>query len=133
MRLSNVAVAAASFGVAAAGPLKRTSPNTCSNVEFTGEVLHLSVNIIEYPVIVDVEVKENAVVTIDKTVLIDCTNAPTHLHTTVYATTTSTVTKTISTATISATAQPSQHDASGSEGDRTVSIRTGTKTNGSNP
>ncbi|KAL4862316.1 hypothetical protein BDV12DRAFT_46201 [Aspergillus spectabilis] len=100
MRFTTLAAAATSLGLAAAGAIPRRSEETCSNELFTGEVLHLSVNIIEHPVIVDIEVVENAVVTIDKTILIDCTNAPTHLHTTVYATSTATVTKTISTATV---------------------------------
>jgi hypothetical protein len=101
MRLTNLAAGAASLGLAAASAIPRVSAETCSNALFTGEVLHLSLNIVESPVIVDVELEENAVITIDNTILIDVTNAPTRLHTTVYATTTATVTKTVSTATIS--------------------------------
>lgn len=105
MRWSNFAAVTASFGAASAGVIQARNPeNTCSNSVFTGEVLHLSLNIVEYPVVVDVELEENAVVTIDSTILIECTNAPTHLHTTVFATSTSTVTQTISTATVTATA-----------------------------
>ncbi|KAL4740235.1 glycoside hydrolase superfamily [Aspergillus similis] len=112
MRLNLVpAIAAASVGLAAAGAIPRHSESekTCANELWTGEVLHLSLNIIEYPIIVDVELQQNAVVTVDKTILIECTDAPTRLYTTVYATTTSTVTKTISTATITgATGLPAQ-------------------------
>ncbi|KAL5046584.1 glycoside hydrolase superfamily [Aspergillus fruticulosus] len=99
------AVAAASVGLAAAGAIPRhtESDKTCANELWTGEVLHLSLNIIEHPIIVDVELQHNAVVTVDKTIFIECTDAPTRLYTTVYATTTSTVTKTISTATITGT------------------------------
>ncbi|KAJ5348273.1 uncharacterized protein N7506_001526 [Penicillium brevicompactum] len=105
MRWSNFAAVAASFGAASAGVIQARNPeNTCSNSLFTGEILHLSLNIVEYPVVVDVELEENAIVTIDSTILIECTNAPTHLHTTVLATSTSTLTKTISTATVTATA-----------------------------
>ncbi|KAL2783711.1 glycoside hydrolase superfamily [Aspergillus keveii] len=102
MRLTNLAAGAASLGLATASAIPRVSAETCSNALFTGEVLHLSLNIVESPVIVDVELEENAVITIDNTILIDVTNAPTRLHTTVYATTTATVTKTISTATAAA-------------------------------
>ncbi|KAL4899080.1 glycoside hydrolase superfamily [Aspergillus multicolor] len=110
MRL-NLAVAAASAGLAAAGVLPRhaESDKICANELWTGEVLHLSLNIIEHPIIVDVELQHNAVVTVDKTILIECTDAPTRLYTTVTATSTATVTKTISTATIStATGLPAQ-------------------------
>lgn len=122
MRLLQLATAASSFGAAAAAAIG-SSENTCSNSIFTGEILHLSLNLIEYPVIVDVELKENAVVTIDNTILIECTNAPTHLHTTVYATETSTVTKTISTATITA----QQVAAASDEATRTVLTPIGSK------
>jgi hypothetical protein len=141
MRLQNIAAAAASVGVASAGVIQaRSSQDTCANTVFTGEVLHLSVNIVEYPVIVDVELKEDAVVTIDNTILIDCTNAPTHLHTTVFATATSTITKTVSTATITATAggvaggaaagseQTNSGAPSTTEAERTVATQIGTKT-----
>jgi hypothetical protein len=125
MRLLQVATAASSFGAAAAAAIwsSQVSENTCSNSIFTGEILHLSVNIIEYPVIVDVELKENAVVTIDNTILIECTNAPTHLHTTVYATEIATVTKTISTATITAQQVATASD----EATRTVLTQVGSK------
>lgn len=91
--------------VAAAATIRSSQPSEKHLLQlsiFTGKILHLSLNIIKYPVIVDVELKENAVVTIDNTILIECTNAPTHLHTTVYATETATVTKTILTVTITA-------------------------------
>ncbi|KAF3389230.1 putative glucan 1,3-beta-glucosidase A [Penicillium rolfsii] len=117
--------AASSIG-AAAGAAIRSSlvpEDSCSNSIFTGEILHLSLNIIEYPVIVDVELEENAVVTIDNTILIECTNAPTHLHTTVYATETTTVTKTISTATITA----QQVAATSDEATHTVMAQVGSK------
>lgn len=123
MRLLQLATAASSFGAAAAAAIRSSPENTCSNSIFTGEILHLSVNIIEYPVIVDVELKENAVVTIDNTILIECTNAPTHLHTTVYATEITTVTKTISTATITA----QQVAAASDEAARTVLTQVGSK------
>ncbi|KAL4794828.1 glycoside hydrolase [Aspergillus venezuelensis] len=116
MRL-NLAVAAASAGLAAAGAIPRHSDKTCANELWTGEVLHLSLNIIEHPIVVDVEIVENTVVTVDKTIFIPCTDAPTRLSTTVYATTTSTVTKTISTATVTATA-PAQ-TTSASDDDKT--------------
>ncbi|KAL2861841.1 glycoside hydrolase superfamily [Aspergillus pseudodeflectus] len=105
MRLTNLAAGVASLGLAAAGAIPRLSELSdaiCANALFTGEVLHLSLNIIEAPVVVDVDLVHNAVVTIANTILIDVTNAPTRLHTTVYATTTATVTRTVSTATISA-------------------------------
>lgn len=134
MRLSDVAVAAASFGIAAAGVMKpRSSQDNCLDVEFTGEVVQYSLNIIEYPVIVDVELKEDTTVTIDNTILIEVTNAPTHLHTTVYAATTSTVTKTISTATVTASAQGSQGGVTGSDGVETITTLIGTTTEASNP
>lgn len=125
MRLLQVATAASSFGAAAGAAIRSSlvSENTCSNSIFTGEILHLSLNIIEYPVIVDVALKENAVVTIDNTILIECTNAPTHLHTTVYATETTTVTKTISTATITA----QQVAATSDEATHTVMTQVGSK------
>lgn len=105
MRWSNLTAVAASFGAASARVIQaKTSQDTCSNSVFTGELLHLSLNIVEYPVIADVELEENAIVIIDSTISIECTNAPTHLHTTVFATSTSTLTKTISTATVTATA-----------------------------
>ncbi|RDW64411.1 putative exo-beta-1,3-glucanase (GH5-family) member of the ScExg1-family [Aspergillus mulundensis] len=101
---------AASAGLAAAGAIPHHAESkTCANELWTGEVLHLSLNIIEHPIIVDVELHHNAVVTVDKTILIECTDAPTRLYTTVTATSTATVTKTISTATIStATGLPTQ-------------------------
>lgn len=105
MRLSDVLVAAASLGIAAAGVSKpRSSEETCVDAEFTGEVVQYSLSIIEYPIIVDVELQDDTTVTIDNTITIAVTNAPTHLHTTVYAATTSTITKTISTATITTSA-----------------------------
>ena len=105
MRVADLLAAAASFGIAAAGASKpRSVEGTCVDAEFTGEVVQFSLNIIEYPIIVDVELQEDTTVTIDNTILIEVTNAPTHLHTTVYAATTSTITKTISTATITASA-----------------------------
>ncbi|KAL4883006.1 glycoside hydrolase superfamily [Aspergillus karnatakaensis] len=106
MRFTTVAAAAATAGLAVAGAIPRRSEETCSNELFTGEVLHLSLNVIEYPIIVDVELKEDTVITIDNTLLIGVTNAPTRLHTTVYATSTATITKTISapTVTVPATA-----------------------------
>ncbi|KAL2817853.1 glycoside hydrolase superfamily [Aspergillus granulosus] len=134
MRLTTLAVGAASLGLAAAGAIPRRSDETCSNELFTGEVLHLSLNIIEYPVIVDVELIDDAVITIDNTILIDCTNAPTHLHTTVYATTTATVTKTISTATISTvTAERTQIVSAPNEAGTTVKTLINTKTGNANP
>ena len=114
MRL-NLAVAAASAGLAAAGAIPRHSDKTCANELWTGEVLHLSLNIIEHPIVVDVEIEKNTVVTVDKTIFIPCTDAPTRLSTTVYATTTSTVTKTISTATVTATASAQTTSASGDD------------------
>ncbi|KAL4924017.1 glycoside hydrolase [Aspergillus undulatus] len=98
----NLGVAAASIGLAAAGAIPRHSDKTCANELWTGEVLHLSLNIIEHPIVVDVELEHNTVVTVDKTIYVTCTDAPTRLYTTVYATSTSTFTKTISTATITA-------------------------------
>lgn len=142
MHLFSLAVAAATIGVSAAGVVQsRNSDEVCSNLIFTGEVLHTSLNIVEFPVIVDVLLEEDTVVTIDNTILIECTNAPTHLHTTVYATTTETITKTISTATISANggAAPTVVDTMvdsttvGQADDRTVTTKIGTKTAGSNP
>lgn len=129
MRFLNFVTAAASVGVAAAGVIQAQSVNeeTCSNVVDSGEVLYLSVNIIEYPVIVDVELEENAVITIDNTILIDCTNAPTHLHTTVYAIETATVTKTISTATINAGSVAAETGAAASN-DKTRTILTEVET-----
>jgi hypothetical protein len=117
MRLTKLAVGAASLGLATASAIPRVSAETCSNALFTGEVLHLSLNIVEAPVVVDVELEENAIITIDNTILIDVTNAPTRLHTTVYATTTATVTKTISTATISTATAAAAVTASGAEGE----------------
>ncbi|CAI7659415.1 unnamed protein product, partial [Penicillium pancosmium] len=103
MDLSSLAVAAASIGFSAAGVIQgRHSDEVCSNLISTGEMLHTSLDIVESPVVVDALLEEDTVVTTDNTILIECTNAPTHLHTTVYATTTETITKTISTATISA-------------------------------
>jgi hypothetical protein len=138
MRFSSLAVAAASLGVSSARVIQaRHSDETCSNLVATGEVLHTSLHIVEFPVIVDVLLEEDTVVTIDNTILIECTNAPTHLHTTVYATTTETITKTISTATISADggAAPTVADSTifGQDGDRTVTTKIGTKIAGSNP
>lgn len=150
MRLSQVTAAAVSIGFAAVGASQiGHSDDTCSNLISTGEILHLSLNLIEFPVIVDVDLEEDTVVTIDNTILIECTNAPTHLHTTVYATTTNTVTKTISTATITgngvmATAagsvtsekdesSPVTDVAVGNGQGHTVSTKIGTKTNGPKP
>jgi hypothetical protein len=138
MRFFGLAAAAAPIGLAAAGVIQaRNSEETCSNLISTGEVLHLSLNIVEFPVVVDIEVEEDSVVTIDKTILIECTNAPTHLHTTVYATTTETVTKTISTATVSATGDVvstvTDTATAGNDNGRTVTTKIGTKTAVSNP
>ncbi|KAJ5669569.1 hypothetical protein N7462_010639 [Penicillium macrosclerotiorum] len=134
MRFLAVLTAAASLGVAAAGVIqaKSTNEESCSNIVNTGEVLHLSVNIIEYPVIVDVVLEDNAVITIDNTILIDCTNAPTHLHTTVYATETSTVTKTISVATAGVSVAETAAAASNGNS-RTVLTEIATKTNAAKP
>ena len=130
MRFTNLLTAAASAGVAAAGVIQAQSVNeqTCSNTVDTGEVLYLSVNIIEYPVVVDVELEENAVITIDNTILIDCTNAPTHLHTTVYAIETATVTKTISTATINAGSVAAETGAAAASNENTRTILTEVET-----
>ncbi|KAJ5768896.1 hypothetical protein N7520_003455 [Penicillium odoratum] len=137
MRFLGLVAGAASLGVATAGLiLPKSNDDTCANVVNTGEVLHLSVNIIEYPVIVDVELEEDAVITIDNTILIDCTNAPTHLHTTVWAIETSTVTKTISTATISAegvATQAAQTAAASNDDGRTVVTKIATKTKDTKP
>lgn len=139
MRFSTFVGAAASFGISAASILQtHHSEEKCSNLISTGEVLHLSLNIVEFPVIVDVELVEDTVVTIHNTILIDCTNAPTHLHTTVYATTTNTVTKTISTATVSAPTDvlsTATIDATVGNADKPTSVLTkiGTKTAVSNP
>ncbi|KAJ5622896.1 hypothetical protein N7490_011501 [Penicillium lividum] len=137
MRFLGLVAGAASLGVATAGLiLPKSNDDTCANVVNTGEVLHLSVNIIEYPVIVDVELEEDAVITIDNTILIECTNAPTHLHTTVYAIETSTVTKTISTATISAegvATQAAQTAAASNDEGRTVVTKIVTKTKDTKP
>ncbi|KAJ5935982.1 hypothetical protein N7454_005280 [Penicillium verhagenii] len=133
MRFLSLVAGAASLGVACAGVIHaKSNDETCANVVNTGEVLHLSVNIIEYPVIVDVELEEDAVITIDNTILIECTNAPTHLHTTVYAFETSTVTKTISTATISAEGIATETAAASNENGRTVVTKIATKTKASN-
>ncbi|KAJ5125254.1 hypothetical protein N7448_004582 [Penicillium atrosanguineum] len=133
MRFFGLAAAAAPIGLAAAGVIQaRNSEETCSNLISTGEVLHLSLSIVEYPVVVDVELEEDTVVTIDNTILIECTNAPTHLHTTVYATTTETVTKTISTATVTATGEVvsivTDTATAGNDNGRTVITKIGTKT-----
>jgi len=133
MHFLSLVAGAASLGAAAAGVIQaKSNEDTCANVINTGEILHLSVNIIEYPVIVDVELEEDAVITIDNTILIECTNAPTHLHTTVYAFETTTVTKTISTATVTAEATATQAAASNENG-RTVITKIATKTKTSNP
>lgn len=133
MRFLSLVAGAASLGVAAAGVIQaKSNEDTCANVINTGEVLHLSVNIVEYPVVVDVELEEDAVITIDNTILIECTNAPTHLHTTVYAFETTTVTKTISTATVTGEAIATQAAASNENG-RTVLTKIATKTKASNP
>lgn len=124
-------IAAASVGLAAAGaiPRRAESIKTCANELWTGEVLHLSLNIIEHPIIVDVELQHNAVVTVDKTILIECTNAPTRLYTTVYATTTSTVTKTISTATTTGTTGlPAQTQAQSTTADADTTHKGGVPT-----
>lgn len=136
MRFLSLVAGAASLGAAAAGVIQaKSNEDTCANVINTGEVLHLSVNIVEYPVIVDVELEEDAVVTIDNTILIECTNAPTHLHTTVYAFETKTVTKTISTATVTgkATGEATATQAAASnENGHTVITKIATKTKTSN-
>jgi hypothetical protein len=138
MRFFALAAAAAPVGLVAAGVIQaRKSEETCSNLISTGEVLHLSLSIVEYPVVVDVELEEDTVVTIDNTILIECTDAPTHLHTTVYATTTETLTKTISTATVTATGDvfsiATETATAGNGNGRTVTTKIGTKTADSNP
>ncbi|RAK72791.1 uncharacterized protein BO72DRAFT_500590, partial [Aspergillus fijiensis CBS 313.89] len=137
MRFAPLAATVASLGVASAAAIKPKDTalrarDTCSDVEFTGEVLHLSLNIIEYPVVVDVQLEEDAIITVDNTILIEATNAPTHLHTTVMATSTSTVTKTISTATITAAAAAGEATAgSGSGSSGSGSSGSGSSNSGS--
>ncbi|KAJ5662521.1 uncharacterized protein N7477_010137 [Penicillium maclennaniae] len=138
MRLFGLAAAAAPIGLTAAGVIQaRTSEETCSNLISTGEVLHLSLNIVEYPIVVDVQLEQNTVVTVDKTILIACTNAPTRLHTTVHAISTETVTRTISTATVTATGEvvssATDTATAGNDRGRTVTTKLGTNTAGSNP
>ncbi|KAL5335784.1 glycoside hydrolase superfamily [Aspergillus crustosus] len=105
MRFTTLAAAAASTGLTVADTILRWSEKTCSNELFTGEVLHFSLNIIERPVIVDVEVVENAVVTAPMRPL------------------------TISTATVSVSSTTaSETGTETSTGDNTVVTEIGTKT-----
>jgi hypothetical protein len=84
---------------------QRNDVLSCNTVQDSGEIILLSLKIVEYPVILDGYYPSNTVIHLHEQVTITVINAPTQIKTTVFFTTTSTVTSTISTATVTAYAQ----------------------------
>jgi hypothetical protein len=74
--------------------------DACSSNELSGEVVRLSLQIVEYPFVLNAYYSTNTVVNVADQVTITVTNAPTYLRTTIPVTIISTVTTTISTATV---------------------------------
>lgn len=103
MRLSFGAVATALLSLANAAAISLVNARSNSCGTFTGEVIHLSLVIIEKPVVYQSYITENMYITIEESITIWINNAPTHLTTTVSVTSTSTSTTTLSTATVTYT------------------------------
>ncbi|KAL3420869.1 hypothetical protein PVAG01_07314 [Phlyctema vagabunda] len=78
---------------------EHSNPDSCAQVQ-SGEVVLVSLKIVEYPVVIDAYYSSNTIINVVEQIYITINNAPIYLKTTVSVTSTTTVTSTVSTATV---------------------------------